>query len=179
MGCDIWAFVEYETINWGFTAFFNGPIIYLPRNYLIFAALAGVRNRDEKPPLYEARGLPENLSPATFEGYYQFVIDKKDAELFNGFNHVFIDALGEAEKSRLIPPEQGSSWIKPKYGYISSSDFHTPSWLKLSEVINALEYHGIDLNEMPSEYQVMLDVMSSIRKRGLSNTPRLVFWFSG
>jgi hypothetical protein len=76
-----------------------------------------------------------------------------------------LDKLSDSEKSTLIPPEEGRGLMRSKHGYSANPDFHTPSWLKLSEVINALEYHRIDLNEMPSEYQVMLDVMSSIRKR--------------
>lgn len=178
MACDIWAFVEHGFDSGGYEALFRGSL-WLPRNYQIFAALAGVRNRDNKPPLYPARGLPKDLSSAAFEGYYSYVIERKDVELWTGFSFVMLDKLSSSERNTLIPPEEGGGLMRSKHGYSANPDFHTPSWLKLNEVINALEYHGIDLNEMPSEYQVMLDVMSSIRKRGLSKTSRLVFWFSG
>jgi hypothetical protein len=178
MGCDIWAFVEYGFDSGGYESIFQGSI-WLQRNYQIFAALAGVRNRDNKPPLYPARGLPKDVSSAAFEGYYSYVIDRKDVELWTGFSFSMLDKLRNFEKSTLIPPDEGRGLMRSKHGYLANSDFHTPSWLKLSEVINALEYHGIDLNEMPSEYQVMLDVMSSIKRRGVSKSTRLVFWFSG
>jgi hypothetical protein len=178
MGSDIWAFIEYEPNTGGCAALFNASI-NLPRDYSIFGALAGVRNRNGKPPLYEARGLPENLSSATFECYYQYVIDKDQVEIFKGFHFVVIDKLSASERSGLLPPEQGHGLMKSNYGYLADTDFHTPSWLKLSEIINALEYHGIDLDTLPAEYQVLLSILSSIKRRKLSNNARLVFWFSG
>jgi hypothetical protein len=178
MGCDIWAFVEYGFGTGGYKALFDGPIL-LPRNYIVFAALAGVRNRDEKPPLYEARGLPEDLSSSAFECYYSYVVDNAQVEIFKGFHYVVIDKLSASDKNSLLPPEQGHGLMRSNYGYLADTDFHTPSWLKLSEVINALEYHGIGLDTLPAEYQVLLDTMSSIKRRKLSSYARLVFWFSG
>lgn len=148
MGCDIWAFVEYGFDSGGYEALFQGRI-RLPGNYPIFAAWAGVRNRDEKPPLYSARGLPQDLSSAAFESYYSYVVDRKDVELWTGFSFVLIDKLSSVERNALIPPDEGKGLMRSQHGYSANPDFHNPSWLKLSEVINALEFHGIDTHEMP------------------------------
>src|SRR5207245_3411916 len=65
----------------------------LPRNYRVFKALAGLRS--DTPPLFPPRGIPEDVSEAAFEGYYLFVIDPADCDLYRGYNFV---TLEEAEQ---------------------------------------------------------------------------------
>ena len=60
MGCDITLFLEYKSLTTGHWMSSGGPYP-LPRNYDIFALMAGVRSEGRKI-LYEARGMPSDLS---------------------------------------------------------------------------------------------------------------------
>lgn len=59
MGCDIHALIEWPG---------KGPTlqvvaeINLPRDYDLFGLMADVRTRDDVTPLFQARGMPDDLS---------------------------------------------------------------------------------------------------------------------
>ena len=56
MGCDIHAFIEYNTYgSWS-----SHSAAQLPRNYAVFAALAGVRNYSFESDVPSPKGSPED-----------------------------------------------------------------------------------------------------------------------
>lgn len=76
MGCDIHSIVEkrnkdkWEAVGTIFEHKYNGKITlssepYEGRNYVLFAFLAGIRNRFDIKPIDEPRGYPEDISKET------------------------------------------------------------------------------------------------------------------
>jgi hypothetical protein len=148
----------------------------LPRDYRVFKALAGVRGNT--PSLFPPRGIPDDVSERTFEGYYQFIIDPAQSDLYRGFDFV---TLEEAEKfvrfgQVLVSAERKKSGVRSAYGYIPVSTWHTPSWLLLSEIRQALEHSGLPEDQLAPEYRVLLETMESL-ERHMRTRSRLVFWF--
>ncbi len=73
MGCDIHAIVEYEDLG-DMTMF--AKVRYLPRNYDVFAAMAGVRNhRRGIVPVSSPRGLPPRMDADTREWVEEDCVD--------------------------------------------------------------------------------------------------------
>lgn len=58
MGCDIHLYVEIKIGGQWYV--YNHP--HVPRNYELFAIMAGVRNYDKILPIAEPRGIPEDVS---------------------------------------------------------------------------------------------------------------------
>ena len=87
MGCDIHLHIEVkiqgEWRHWART--------YPPRNYDMFALMAGVRNRGDITPLSEPRGLPDDI---TFLTRYEADYDGND-----GHNHSWLN-IDEIDKLR-------------------------------------------------------------------------------
>jgi hypothetical protein len=59
MGCDIHAVIEYRIS--GDMWFVAGINVEIPRDYRLFAAMAGVRNYEEVIPVAAPRGLPTDM----------------------------------------------------------------------------------------------------------------------
>jgi hypothetical protein len=176
MGCDIHAYIEYEGgPDRPFEALFLGEV-ELPRNYRVFKTLAGLRS--DTPPLFPPRGIPEDVSEAAFEGYYLFVIDPADCDLYRGYNFVTLEEAEQWARSgvKRVPTECKKSGLLSPHGYIPDSTRHTPSWLWLSEIRQALEHSGLREDQLAQPYQVLLETMESV-ERHMKRKSRLVFWF--
>ena len=76
MGCDIILYLEYKNpITWNWEPFGYGYNI--PRNYIMFAKMAGVRDEGNNT-VFNAKGLPEDISEyikAEFDKYLGYYHD--------------------------------------------------------------------------------------------------------
>lgn len=187
MGCDIHLHLEYHTTPPGRLRrkqeqanrpLYPRPVIanrfYIPRDYPLFAALAGVRNRDNRPVKFTPRGLPEDVSREIFHQYY-------------------VEIFPPETPSELL--QAGWKWCRPedarklveKYGkqtaergpqrFIAGEDLHDPSYLYLSEINQALRYSGYDKANLSAEFLLVLGGMKFIDKRYGDRCSRIVFWF--
>ncbi len=68
MGCDIHAFVEYQPYeeSWMLMA-----TLHLPRNYTLFTAMAGVRDKGTGIEQYPPKGLPTDIGIMTNSHYQE------------------------------------------------------------------------------------------------------------
>jgi hypothetical protein len=172
MGCDIHAFVEVQATAGGpFWPLFHGQA-RLPRDYPLFAAIAGVRG--SSPPTIPPRGIPPDVSEEVFDHYYMGVID--DADVFSFYRGFEFLTLAEAAGEVLLPRDTKRSGIAARYGYVPYPDWHTPSWLLLPEIEEVLRLAGLTPADLPPEYRLLLDTLASA-ERHLQARSRLVFWF--
>ena len=118
MGCDIHVHLEYkEGGRWDGT-----PQFRIPRNYGLFAALAGVRKYNSEVESFLPRGVPNEVSTETREDYTLWVSDtagddednctREQAENYVKYGSRYWDS----KKTRVIHP-----------------DWHSASWLSLNE----------------------------------------------
>jgi hypothetical protein len=159
MGCDIHAYIEYQTNkeihpnNWWKVA-----DLHLLRNYAMFGLMAGVRGGDA---LIEPRGYP--MDSATRYDYCLFVVSEEteDSECCTRANAERWVANGTSE------------WANDEHSLVTHPDWHTPSWLTGEEyrrVIEAYKADNTERGECP-EYEAALAMLES-----LPNS-RIVFWF--
>ena len=154
MGTEMVAFVEYDATPDGWRESYPDPTVELPppfaasqgqpdslttdggiytgsKDYLFFAAIAGVRNETGVPPLHPPRGLPPNLSRAA--------------------RH-YLDSDG-------------------------TLGGHADSWLRLSEILAALDHQRVDRRLLSFETHTILAIMENLAGRLGDDRVRLVFGF--
>ena len=78
MGCDIHLFAEVSWPDGGFLALASGKF-FIPRDYNLFAALAGVRAEPGFLPLILPRRIPRDASTEASTNYYFPVIHNEQA----------------------------------------------------------------------------------------------------
>lgn len=66
-----------------------------------------------------------------------------------------------------------------RFRIVPGSDIHTPSWLRLSELENALEHAGLKLAEQSPEFDAVIASMRILSQAYGDENVRLVFWFDG
>lgn len=166
MGCDIHGYVETRQHDkwWAFTG-----TLSLPRDYLMFTLLAGVRSTGEESPLIPPRGFPGD---ASYETKDEFGLHITEHECQWGDCHI-------------TTQQQADKWVSGGYSFpigdtqISSPDHHTPSWLTAHELAHIIAVREItkggSLYPLGAEYRGLLTLMASFEELGRS--PRFVFWF--
>lgn len=150
MGCDIHLIAESKAINinswWPLAEF------HLPRNYMIFGHMAdGLRYSGAKKP-FPLKGFPKDASYLSKERYYMLLADLTDKEIaeYKSYGSKVVDKI-----------------------YLEHPDWHSASWLSLSELSVALTNAiGDDDYLIPSEYIALVEFMQAIDSR-----TRVVFWF--
>jgi hypothetical protein len=164
MGLDIQLVVEaseFEDFHQSSGIVFAEP----PRNTKLFFAMTGIRG---KPCRFPTRGFPDTASSMAVFHFGRAVVDNLDE----------VDSWGTAcisKKWALASANQGAS--RPlKQGLVSSPEFISPSWLRLSELREVLELASVEHIELSLELAVIVELMASIEARGLRS--RIVFWFS-
>ena len=173
MGCDIHLFVEIKNPQFAsYESLFAGEAL-VERNYQLFAALAGVRNYENFPTLHRPRGFPEDASEAAVDQYYQLIIEDKDAWMFSGLQFVTLSHAAETDR---LPPSVKRSGMTSELGYIVCPDWHTPSYLQLSEIHEALAHANIDAGTLAPGFRVVLETMATA-ERLFHQPTRAVFWF--
>lgn len=146
MGCDIHAYVDYETAKepefqdrrWvhSLGSFSVG------RDYLLFGIMAGVRHEEAK--LFDPKGLPDELSYVTNDEATLFVVDdERDAE---GCCH-----RRNADRWHERHQEQKRRWGDRAGvgGYVDEGktrvyhpDWHSHSWLTADELRQVIEKYA-------------------------------------
>jgi hypothetical protein len=175
MGCDIHAVIDYEDECGSICPFVDGQF-WIPRDYGLFAALAGVRAEPGEQPLYEPRGLPPRFSDAAQRLLFHVVVDEDD-QIPNWLKDA--DSVSRAEAEKWV--RQGDSFYhdsaaKPR-GLVSDPGRHTPSWLNVLEVEAALTHLGLKLEDRSAAFRAVVAAMHALsREYGLEKV-RLVFCF--
>ena len=166
MGTDIHLFLEHK-IGGGeeYFSLAKGEL-NLPRDYDVFAALAGVRT--DAAPLIPPRGFPSDASWDAHRSYYHRVSDDETQ---------YHDGLWWIEKS-----EHAESYVARGISHrklwrnvdlVSDPDAHHPSWLAGTEFSAALRASSLDLDKLSSEYLVVIAALDLFATRHA----RVVFWF--
>lgn len=187
MGTDIHAFVEVYRGRgdpFGVDAdivCFNRGEFFVPNDYDLLNALGDGRSRSLPPDevqrwaLISPRGLPENASCAVLDRYYHTVLGSGERP-----DHVSSFWPG-------LPPvtrENAELWVAQGWSHfapdppaqVSHPEWHSPSWLLLTEVYASLAHFGLTTETLPVEFRVILRVMEEFEAVGTGRT-RLSFWY--
>jgi hypothetical protein len=139
----------------------------LPRDYEVFAALAGVRT-DERP-FISPRGFPEDASPDAHRGYYRRL--SEEGQDFDGWWLTEKPADAQSYVDRSLSHRK--SWHNIEL--VSDPEAHHPTWLSRSEFLTALSRGGLDPEKLSPEYRVVVAALDLLADRD----GRVVFWFDG
>lgn len=169
MGCDIHAVIEC----YKYGSYFSFADVKIARDHKLFSAIAfGDGGITDKLP-YPPRGLPPDHSGEVMDRFYIEVDALKDLEAQIGGDEEF-------------EPEQiakgWGEWAVEKYEeyeILPGPDFHTPSWLRLSELEKALDHAGLKLAEQSPEFTAVMASMRVLSDAYGDENVRLVFWFDG
>lgn len=180
MGCDIHAYIEFGEDMTDVTRIECFGKVRIPRNYLLFALLAGVRSDGTVEPVVPPRGIPKPLSFCVAGKYTEFVKPK--------------------ERPKLLQ-DNTVRWWDPDKLYRVCPDWHTPSWLTADELrLVRKEFlaaqSALDTDDgLPAEYDLLITNVGVVRGTRLGTRPwpvhmdaviaamdvlpnaRLVFWF--
>src|SRR5262249_17985552 len=118
---------------------------------------------------YPPRGLPSDVSLKTHELFYMDAQEYKDLMAKHGIETV-------------IDPESMEDWERKEYlstGAVVDPDLHTPGWLNLTELIEALEQGGFNAEKQSPEIKAMLSAMEILAENYGAEKVRIVFWFDG
>ena len=178
MGCDIHLYIEIYSGNGSpfskeeHIAGFNNGDIYVPRHYYLFDALAGVRHNQGNTCLIPAKGIPKKISHEVMQDYYQYVFDENEEYWDDDYaKRVWAD-----EWVRKGQSEYRDHHLKKK-GWVSCPDWHTPSYLVLNEVNDAIDHKEIDRSELSREFRIILSLLNAAEIEYGKNNARAVFWF--
>ncbi len=174
MGCDIHLVIEYEKYDWGFVDAFTEGEVHIARDYDLVSAIAfgdgGIT--DDLP--YPPRGIPTNCSYnvknlffTTAGEFKQFLIETGQAE--------------EVYKPEEIAKSWGD-WALKEYlerGSLPAAEVHTPSWLNLRELKEALGHAGLEITKQSPEFQAVIAAMQVLADHYGPEKVRIVFWFDG
>ena len=178
MGADIHLYIEYvdnEDSSFSSTDsiyLFNEGELLIPRDYNLFAVLAGVRSYDEFLPLYPPRGFPDPASVDAINSFHINILDHESERLDE--EDVMREMAEEWVKNR--ESYIRDSWIK-KNGFVSDPNYHNPSWLYLKEIKKAFDHSPYKLKNMPKEIFVVLDILESFENNFGKESARILFWF--
>jgi len=178
MGADIHLYIEYDddgAIPFSdiqmIRGFSDGDFL-IPRDYHLFATLAGVRSRNVFQPKYSPRGMPEVASPEVINRFFRNILDEEGERLEE-------DDVTRAQAEEWVAKGHSyirDSWIK-KNGFVSDPDHHTPSWLTLKEISESFAASPYSLVDMPKESQAVHELLQSLEKYFGVDRARIVFWF--
>ncbi|MBN9520674.1 hypothetical protein J0H58_19510 [bacterium] len=188
MGTDIHAFVEFDRGRgdpFGAGAdivCFNRGEFFVPNDYDLLNALGDGRSHSLHPDevrrwsLVPPRGLPSNASQTVLDLYY----------------HPVLRPGGQPGRASSwwheLPPvtrDDADRWVTEGLSHfapvpparVSNPDWHTPSWLLLAEVYDALAHFGLAAENLPAEFLVVLRVMAEFEALVGPGRSRLVFWY--
>ena len=177
MGCDIHGYLEYKP-RWSEsyqTWSENG--IYLPRDYVWFASLAGVRD-NWATPHRDPRGLPADVSLEVMQNFYCQVLPDEMANLHRGRPYTLFDA---------VPLSRANEWDEKGYihsrtifqdcNLIQHPDWHTPSWATLLELMTDHQSYQSVITRMGYGRQVADEVAALEASMLYLPQARFVYWF--
>lgn len=181
MGADIHAYIEYRNPYGGKSFSPLGGQLYLPRDYIMFGLMAGVRTHPENAS--KAKGIPDDLGWESLDDYYLRVVDDYDSE--SGYSNPGYCSPERAEK---YVRENGSIWREgygpdSKYPQLTNPDWHSASWMTTRELNNVFHAYISETRKIESivwadggifpdpAWRAALAAMKELPE------PRLVFWF--
>ncbi len=193
MGADMHLMIDYDTaskpLKWGVylssqrravTPFSNSDhvrslletAISPPRDYRMFAALAGVRADENEHPLIVPRGFPGVSSSDTFNEFHLCVVSDSETDVGpRDIRQSYTNELIDKGVARVvIPPGRSAAWL-------TDPDFHTPGWLTCQEIIASLDHCGYERSELSVEFRIVLAAMDMLDQEYGTDHSRLVFWF--
>jgi len=120
------------------------------------SALADVRSSKGSKCKIPPRGIPDKIGDVVLENYYQYVFDNED-ERFDEDN---------------VSREQADEWVRKglshyensfskKNGLVSEPDWHSSSYMTLSEVQCSLSHKKIEPKDIPIEFEIVIDLLKS------------------
>ena len=187
MGTDILGFLEYQQPhNRGYDCWASK--IALPRDYLWFALLAGVRNSFGVTPDVAPRGLPPQTSLPVLEQFFVTVIPDGVAATDPRGTFREIHASTAAAWRQLRPSlwETDLDAVGPHFPtpdhtpLLQNVDWHTPSWLTLAE-LEAVRIRYRDLCPAYPRWATRQDIpdLAAALMGAMHALPqsRFVFWF--
>ena len=169
MGCDIHA--VNECLKYG--SYWDFAEVSIARDYKLFSAIAfgdgGITDDLPHPP----RGLPLDHSLRVSHGFFIEAGELKKIE-------------AEIDPEEEFLPEEiaraWGDWAVEKYTtyqLLPSPDWHTPSWLRLNELVDALKHAGLQPDEQSPEFRAVIASMRVLSEAYGGENVRLVFWFDG
>lgn len=172
MGCDIHAYVEVVDHYPDGCSFAHGfAALEMDRNYGLFAVLAGVRNDDSIRPLSEPRGVPPDLSSLASDDYWLMVDDELAAKEWDGY-------ISAEAADRSVQYGAAERVLGDSLRQVANSDWHSASWLTLSEMEEAQRRFAALAYPDPGtsrELRAIVEMMRGLQDA--THTARLVFWF--
>jgi hypothetical protein len=198
MGTDINAYAEYTRNHeepW-FRGDPNRPALFfaefsLSRDYALFDALGDGRNSQlasedvGQRALFPPRGIPADLSLVVARQYYDLVIDsaRPNAHFWPAHGCVTVVEAeervhrGHAHFGNVVQDTHYSRSPPRTWKVVSKELWHTPSWLLLSEIHQAMRSHNISLTAVDWGFRVAVTCLSKIEDELGEGRVRLVFWF--
>ncbi|HWU53167.1 MAG TPA: hypothetical protein VN153_10150 [Tahibacter sp.] len=193
MGCDIHLMVEYD-VAWAhgtshrasdpLCAVPFGPgadplalscgVIGIARNYVLFAALAGVRNAGGVLPLFPPRGIPSNCSGAVFSQFHLHVQDRGKDERLRQRGIWRDEAKALVDKGGAIAlgvRETGDPEA------ITDPAYHCASWLTRCEILDDLRHADFDPADLCVGFRIVLDALRTLDDEYGAGHSRIVFAF--
>jgi len=169
MGCDIHAVIECRKYG----SYWHFAEVSIARDYKLFAAIAfgdgGIT--DDLP--YPPRGLPPDHSLRASDLFFIEADELKKIE-------------AEVDRDEeFLPEEEAKAWGDwavekyTKYKLLPGPDWHTPSWLRLGELEEALKCAGLHIEEQSPEFRAVVSSMQVLSEAYGGENVRLVFWFDG
>lgn len=171
MGCDIHVTIEYDHPELGFQPFVVGGV-FIPRDYRLFGALAGVRLREGESSMIEPRGIPEDACDLIRNQFCQIVTPDKRLEYFDmGYNVIRESQIGDRQaEARPCELLGTANWLQ-------DADFHSISYLSLAEINQCLAFRDIQHDQLSAEFLCLTDSLQSLNLRFSDSVSRLVFGF--
>ena len=160
MGADIHAYPEYtEATRTGWSGFGR---MSLPRDYDMFAKLAGVRGDNQMIPL---RGVPVDACMTT----------RWDNQLYVSEDYPDSDGNCSPASAERWVNDGSSQWVDDRKRQVTNPDWHSHSYCSPAELRAVIEAEreinwGVDVR-----YWAVLAMLEEIERRG--GSARLVYWF--
>jgi hypothetical protein len=185
MGCDIHGVIEYKTNGRADDPFYAFCELTCPqRDYDVFYAIAGVRQRDRVINMFKPRGLPKNASSTVVSATSLFVVRDDHPGLDYKYNHVGITKalkwIAEGSSKLFVAGDKNAIDQCGEHSFITHPNYHSHSYLYADELESALAALEEDkMLDGGSDYWSVLETMKSLQKtKGLNpDQVRLVFWF--
>jgi hypothetical protein len=169
MGCDIHAVIEYNKHG----SYWDFAVVNIDRDYRLFSAIAfgdgGIT--DELP--YPPRGLPPDHSVQVSDLFFMEVDEIRNLH----------GDSGRWEESKLKEiAESWGDWALQEFssfGILPNPELHTPGWLNLNELKEALSHAGLRVEDQSPEFRSVIAAMQTLSDDYGAERVRLIFWFDG
>jgi hypothetical protein len=163
MGCDIHLSIEYKKYDdwWSFGL----RNLHLDRNYTIFGLMAKVR--EDFDDGFSPKGLPKDISWTTQDANLLFITDDEG------------EGCCTLEKAKYYEDKCGCEiiYLKNKPTWVTHPDWHSHSWLTVSEFGEVLEKYRNKTDNVAIEYEVLWVILKRLVDFYSHENVRIVFWF--